>query len=82
MSAIQRFFQRMLPQSWAASMEAHSRSWMVRCKCGFARSVWELGGIRWKAAGQPRWFMRCPKCGKRSWHKVSKEEPTLLAPRD
>jgi hypothetical protein len=46
---------------------------MVRCRCGFARSVWEMGGIRWKAAGEPRWFMKCPHCRQRSWHVVSWE---------
>ena len=75
MSLFQRLFKAILPPRWAASMEADSRSWMVRCRCGFARSVWELGGIRWKAAGEPRWYRRCPQCGERSWHKVARERP-------
>lgn len=54
-------------------MEAESRSWIVRCECGHARSIWDLGGIRWKAAGNPRKYMLCPSCGKPSWHKVSKD---------
>jgi phage terminase large subunit GpA-like protein len=71
MSFFQRLFTALLPREWAESMEAHSRSWMVNCpKCGYERSVWEIGGIRWKAVGNPRWFMRCPHCGNRSWHKV------------
>lgn len=52
-------------------MEADSRLWMVRCSCGLARSIWELGGIRWKASqSQTFSFMKCPQCGKRSWHKI------------
>jgi hypothetical protein len=74
MSFFQRFFSAIFPKSWAESMEADSRKWMVRCKCGFAKSVWDWGGIRWKAAGKPRWYLKCPDCGSRSWHKVSKEE--------
>jgi len=65
-------------------MEADSRSWMMRCSCGFARSIWELGGIRWKAAGQPRTFsfMKCPQCGKRSWHKLSRDvQATSVQPK-
>jgi hypothetical protein len=84
MSLIQKFFIRILPQRWAESMETHSRSWMVRCSCGFARSVWELGGIRWKAAGRPRTFPRifikCPQCGQRSWHKVSRDPQAASPP--
>jgi hypothetical protein len=53
------------------AMEAESRGWMVQCpKCGAERSVWEMGGIRYKAAGSPRWYRRCPGCGKLAWLKV------------
>ncbi len=76
MSGIQKFFAAIMPRRWAESMEAHSRSWMVRCSCGHARSVWDIGGIRWKAAGRPRWYMKCPQCGQRSWHKVSRDAPS------
>ena len=82
MSPLQRFFVRILPRRWAESMEADSRSWMMRCSCGFARSIWELGGIRWKATGQPRTFKKCPQCGKRSWHKVSRDvQATSVKPK-
>jgi hypothetical protein len=73
MSSIQKFIAAILPRRWVEAMEADSRSWMVRCSCGFARSLWELGGVRYKAAGQTRWFMKCPQCGQRSWHKVSRD---------
>ena len=73
MSFFQKLFTTIFPPQWAQSMEADSRLWMVRCSCGFARSVWDMGGIRWKAIGEPRWFMKCPECGKRSWHKVARD---------
>jgi predicted RNA-binding Zn-ribbon protein involved in translation (DUF1610 family) len=73
MSGIQRFLTSILPSKWAADMEAESRSWMVQCpSCGHARSVWELGGIRWKAAGSPRRYMRCPQCGEAGWHTIAR----------
>jgi DNA-directed RNA polymerase subunit RPC12/RpoP len=54
-----------------AAMEAESRAWMVRCPhCGFERSVWDMGGIRYKAAGTSRNYMRCPSCGKRGWNRI------------
>lgn len=75
MSWLQRLLVRILPRSWAESMEADSRSWMMQCSCGFARSLWALGGIRWKARGKPLTFsfMKCPQCGKRSWHRLVRD---------
>lgn len=73
MNWIQKIFAAVLPRHLAESMEAESRSWMVRCACGFERSVWEVGGIRWKATGEPRQYLRCPQCGQRSWHIVTRK---------
>lgn len=70
MSFVQRLLIALLPDKWAADMEAHSRSWMIRCKCGHERSIWDIGGVRWRAYGNSRLFMRCPHCGERSWHKL------------
>lgn len=70
MSLIQKFFIAIFPESWAKSMEADSRLWMMRCRCGFEKSVWDMGGIRWKARGTSRNYMRCTACGERSWHKL------------
>jgi DNA-directed RNA polymerase subunit RPC12/RpoP len=54
-----------------AAMEAESRAWMVSCPhCGFERSVWATGGIRYRAAGTSRNYMRCPRCGKRGWNRI------------
>lgn len=68
MSVVQNIMKRLLPSSWAASMERESRQWMLKCPCGFERSVWELGGVRWKAKGKPRRYATCPSCGERTWH--------------
>ena len=81
MSFIQRVFSSILPKRWAESMEASSRSWIVRCSCGFAQSIWDMGGIRWKAAGQPKTYLKCPQCGQRSWHTII-YEPPATAPTD
>ncbi|MDA0243363.1 MAG: hypothetical protein OT477_08100 [Chloroflexi bacterium] len=70
MSFIQKLFGAILPQRLSEAMEAESRAWRVECSCGFTRSVWELGGIRYKASGEPRWMMVCPQCGQRSAHRV------------
>ncbi len=73
MSLLQKVFAAVLPARSVEELEADSRLWMVRCTCGFARSVWEIGGIRYKAVGEPRWFRKCPQCGQRSRHQVSRD---------
>jgi hypothetical protein len=72
MSFIQKLVLGVLPAAWAKSMETESREWMCTCPCGHSRSVWDLGGIRWKAAGNPRQLMKCPACGKLTWHVISR----------
>jgi hypothetical protein len=79
MRAIQKVLATVLPRRWAESLEANSRAWIVRCPCGFARSIWEWGGVRWMAAGQPRRYLKCPQCGQRSWHTVA-YDPSAAAP--
>lgn len=74
-TTIQRLAKNLLPEKTAAAMEAESRQWRVTCACGHSRSIWELGGIRYRAAGKPRRLMKCPACGKRIWHRVSKQPP-------
>lgn len=64
MSAIQRFFKRILPAKWAADMESDSKRWVFTCdNCGTQSSIWDIGGIRWKATGNRRAMTRCPACG-------------------
>jgi hypothetical protein len=46
----------------AAAMEAESRRWVMTCPCGFETSIWEMGGIRYKAIGTPWKIARCAKC--------------------
>lgn len=77
MTSIQRLFQKLLPRRWAESMETESRAWLARCTCGYEKSIWERGGIRWKAAGQPRRRLKCPQCGQTTWHTVYR---TALGP--
>jgi len=76
MSSLQKLFVAVLPKKWAESMEAESRNWIARCPCGFERSFWEAGGIRWKAAGRERRYLSCPHCGHSRWHTIYKRRAT------
>jgi hypothetical protein len=73
MSLVQTLVTTFLPRRWSASIEAESRQWMAHCPCGHARSIWDLGGIRWKAAGHPRRLLNCPECGQNTWHTLTRE---------
>jgi hypothetical protein len=74
MSGIQNFFKAVFPASWAESMEKESREWMMRCdNCAFERSVWEHGGIRWKASGNPTRKLKCSNCMHFAKHSTIKK---------
>lgn len=58
-----------------AAAEAESRKWIATCpSCGKRISVWDLGGIRYKAAGKPWQGFRCQACGKWGMHQVAYDE--------
>ena len=71
MSFVQRLLKTLFPQGLAGDIEAESRAWMMQCtSCGSEMSVWDAGGIRYGAAGKPKRWLRCSKCGQRTWHQV------------
>ena len=74
LSGMQRFIKMFVSDATFAAMEAESKQWMVKCtNCGHERSIWSMGGIRYKATGNPRRYRICPNCGQRSWQVVSKK---------
>lgn len=55
-------------------METELRLWLVRCPCGFTRSVWDLGGIKADlSSGEPTCNLRCPQCLEMTDHTVSRD---------
>ncbi len=63
----------MMPQSWRDDAERDSRLWVTECtRCGNISNIWELGGMRWRAAGRPLTGMRCTGCGKFAMQRISK----------
>jgi hypothetical protein len=71
MSRVQKIVKALLPRRWSAAMETESRAWIMICPCGHETSVWDAGGIRYKAAGNPTRRHRCPHCGP-TWHRLEK----------
>lgn len=75
LSGIQKFLLAIFPASWGRSMEASSRKWLMRCQnCKFEKSVWEWGGVRWKAAGNPERKLLCPNCKQLGWHTTYRKD--------
>ena len=80
----QKFFCRLTSAELFAAMERDSRLWKAKCPhCGAETSVWEMGGIRYKAAGEPRRRMRCRGCGRTGWFRFrwTGGDVTALGPR-
>jgi len=69
MSSSQRIITLLL-FPFARSIRRHSESWLLSCPCGFTESVWDRGGIRWLASGEPRLYSTCSSCANRTWHRV------------
>lgn len=69
MNRIQRLFTWLL----GPGVERESRQLKVECgHCGHAQSVWDMGGIRYKANAEKSYRGRCPACGqsgKRRLHR-------------
>jgi DNA-directed RNA polymerase subunit RPC12/RpoP len=74
--SIRGIILKLVPARMAAQMEAESREWLMRCRaCGEAVSIWDLGGLRYKAKGEPKMMMRCPRCGRRGLADVYRRRP-------
>lgn len=55
--------------------EADSRAWFMTCgKCGKVSSIWDIGGVRYKAVGRPRSWFWCPACNKGSWSTIQRAD--------
>jgi len=75
MSFMQRFILAIVPKSLGEAMERDSRRWVLQCQaCQHEVSIWDIGGIRYCAYGNPRKLRRCPACGRVTWQRVYKRE--------
>ncbi len=63
MTFIQKLILSLFPKR-AADIEADSRRWVLTCpNCGHIQSVWDIGGVRYKAFSKGKWTgIRCLNC--------------------
>ena len=62
-SRVQRFVRALTPARWWQAIEAESRQWWMLCPCGARTTIFEMGGLRFKAKGHPKRVGRCSTCG-------------------
>ena len=70
MSTPHRFLKIILPETLFEKIKAGTKLWLLECPCGHKRDLWNAGGLRYKAVGEKRQYLKCPECGKGTWHKV------------
>lgn len=73
MAAEHGFLKWLLPARAFEAVKAGTKQWLAECTCGNRRDVWDSGGVRYMAAGEPRRLAYCPECGKRTMHKIRKK---------
>jgi len=73
LSGSQRFIKWFTSASRFEKMVEESKQWQFTCKaCGKTGSVWEAGGIRYWAKGNPSTMLKCPHCKKVAMQKLRK----------
>lgn len=72
MSRFQKLMRLILPKQLFQKMEAESKAWMVTCDCGYSRSVWDIGGMRYKSKDNNKTYGKCPSCGQMKWLQLVK----------
>ena len=65
MSFIQKFLKIVLPKKIFQKIKEDSEKWFYVCECGFEKSLWEVGGVRFLAYPRKKITLGfCPKCQK------------------
>jgi hypothetical protein len=67
------FLKSVLPVKAFAAVRAGTKEWLAECPCGHKQDVWNSGGVRYKALGEPRQLGYCPSCGNCTMHKIRKK---------
>ncbi len=49
-----RLLRFLLPAKAFAAVRKGTKLWLMECRCGNKQDYWDAGGLRYKAAGEPR----------------------------
>jgi hypothetical protein len=70
---MKKLLKFILPEKTFASVRDETKEWLIACPCGHARDLWDAGGVRYKATGEPRRYLACPKCDRARWHTIRRK---------
>ena len=63
--ALRDLILAILPASWGKAAIVSSKEWRVDfAGCPHHSTIWDIGGLKWKARGAFTTVARCPTCGK------------------
>lgn len=73
MKALQSIVRYIVSDRVFEEMKAETEEWFLEClTCGFKRSVWEAGGIKYKATVRRKLTIGiCPECNRWRWFRVA-----------
>jgi len=74
LSTAQKLVKFFSSKSTFEKMMEESKLYKFDCDCGKTSSIWEIGGIRYKAIGNPTKLVKCPGCGKAAMRRIYKTE--------
>jgi len=73
MAAEHGFLKFILPARAFNAIREGTKQWLAECPCGHKRDFWDSGGVRYKAAGEPRQLGYCPACGKSTMRTIRRK---------
>ena len=73
MAAMQRFLRFILPARALEAVRQGTKLWLAECPCGYKRDLWDSGGVRYKAAGNPLSLSYCPECDRNRMFLIRKK---------
>jgi hypothetical protein len=73
MTGAQKFVRFFMSAKSFEKAKTESMEWKFDCDCGNTFSIWDIGGIRYKAKGNPSKLVKCPKCLKSAFRKCEKK---------
>ena len=70
---IRKLLRTLMSEDSFRRVEEESRDWYFTCgTCGQEFSVWDLGGIRYRASGYPSRLVKCPMCQTKAMLKIKR----------
>ena len=64
------FLKFVLPSKAFEAVKDGTKKWLMECPCGHKQDYWDAGGVRYKAAGEPRRLSHCTTCRKNTMQKI------------